>query len=192
MRFRQLLQFRLRTLLIVMVPVVIALGLLGRQAYEARRQREIVRALKAEGFEFTFGGERTAPEWRDTGYTSRVVGAFLFGTKAQQVSDLSLLSEFKNLEGASLMCTKVSDLSPLRELTQLQHLAVDETQVSDLSPLAKLTNLKTLGLVGTQVSDVSTLHGLKSLQAVALMGTRVSDEQVERLQKALPDCKIIR
>ena len=68
----------------------------------------------------------------------------------------------------------------------------DSTQVSDLSPLAGLNNLEGLNLNGTQVGDLSPLAGLNNLTSLRLDSTQVSKEQIEMLQKALPNCEITR
>jgi len=58
--------------------------------------------------------------------------------------------------------------------------------------LARLENLEVLYLENTQVSDLSALSGLKNLAVLWLKGTPVSKEQVQMLQKALPNCDISR
>ena len=88
--------------------------------------------------------------------------------------------------------TPVCDLAPLQGLANLWRLHLSGTQVSDLSPLKGLTNLEDLFLADTQVSDLSPLQVLSRLGFLELVGDKVTDEELERLQKALPYCKIIR
>ncbi|MCH7729863.1 MAG: leucine-rich repeat domain-containing protein [Planctomycetes bacterium] len=64
------------------------------------------------------------------------------------------------------------------------------TQVTDLSPLAGLTNLKVLDLDSTQATDLSPLEGLTNLERLFLRNTQVTKEDVQKLQKALPNCTI--
>jgi Leucine-rich repeat (LRR) protein len=92
--------------------------------------------------------------------------------------------------GVQFTDTQVSDLSPLSELKNLRYLLLSNTQVSDLSPLAELKNLYYLQLGGTQVSDLSPLVELKNLTHLDLRNTLVSEEQVEELRQALPNCEI--
>jgi len=65
------------------------------------------------------------------------------------------------------------------------------TQVSDTG-LKKLAGLKDLG--GTQVTDagLKELAGLKSLRELNLGFTKVTPAGWNKLQKALPSCKIHR
>jgi len=50
--------------------------------------------------------------------------------------------------------------------------------------------LECLNLQGTRVSDITPLAGLTKLTTLRVKESPVSKEQVEALQKALPNCKI--
>ena len=66
---------------------------------------------------------------------------------------------------------------------------------TDVENLKGLTQLKELGLNYTSVTDngLEHLKGLKQLQQLDLRGTtKVTDVGVEKLQQALPNCKIYR
>jgi len=60
--------------------------------------------------------------------------------------------------------------------------------------LKGLTNLQSLDLYDTQVTDAGLVHlaGLTNLGWLYLHGTQVTDAGVAELQKALPNCVIIR
>ena len=53
--------------------------------------------------------------------------------------------------------------------------------------------VKSVDLPHTKVTDAGLVHleGLTQLRGLALMQTRVTDAGVKRLQKALPNCKIV-
>ena len=80
------------------------------------------------------------------------------------ISDLSLLAELKNLISLDLSNNDISDISPLAELTQLQQLSLSNNNISDISPLAELTQLTSLVLQSNNISDVSPLVGLINLK----------------------------
>jgi hypothetical protein len=65
---------------------------------------------------------------------------------------------------------------------------------ADLEKLQTLPRLGELFLRDTQVSDagLESLKGLTQLQLLDLRNTHVTDEGVAKLQKTLPNCKIIR
>ncbi|MBN1974387.1 MAG: hypothetical protein JW787_12160 [Sedimentisphaerales bacterium] len=137
---------------------------------------------------------------------------FLDGTK---VSNLEPLKGLKNLETLIVSNTLITDLGPLKDLVSLRQLFVHKTRVSDLEPIKGLVNLQDLyisrtevtnlepvkGLVSlknlymseTRISDLEPLKGLANLQKLLIDGcNNISDEQVEELQKALPNPKIER
>ena len=103
--------------------------------------------------------------------------------EAAPVSDISPLTQLKNLEKLSLIGTPVSDLSPLTELKKLETLFLNGTHVSDLSPLAELKNLKWLYLMDTPVSNLSVLY---------LSAVRKPEEKANRFDAInflpLPNC----
>jgi Leucine-rich repeat (LRR) protein len=107
-----------------------------------------------------------------------------------QVTDLKPLARLVELERLDLDFTPVIDLAPLARLTHLQYLTLNGTPVNDLTPLAGLVKLEGLWLNQTQVHDLAPLARLTSLTDVTVQGSRVTKEQVEALQKALPNCKI--
>jgi Leucine-rich repeat (LRR) protein len=135
---------------------------------------------------------------------------FLDGT---QVSDLEPLKGLKSLETLIASNTLITDLEPLKDLVSLRQLFVHQTRVSDLEPIKGLVNLQDLYISGTevtnleslkglvslknlymsetQISDIKPLKGLANLQKVLIGGcNNISDEDVEDLQKALPNLKI--
>lgn len=66
------------------------------------------------------------------------------------------------------------------------------TEVSDLSPLASLKNLEDLFLSSTPVSDLSPLASLKNLTYLEVLNSKITKEEIDELQKALPECGIYR
>jgi len=92
--------------------------------------------------------------------------------------------------------TKITDdgLKHLKKLSKLQSLYLDTNKVTDegLKHLEGLTNLQTLHLDANKVTDEGLVHleGLTNLQSLSLINTKVTDEGVEKLQKAIPNCRI--
>lgn len=95
-------------------------------------------------------------------------------------------------------CYPVTDagLKHLKESSQLRELMLNQTQVTDagLTHLRGLHQLQHLDLSGTQVTDAGLTHfgGLTQLQYLNLSGTQITDAGIAELQKALPNCEIIR
>lgn len=135
------------------------------------------------------------------------------------ISDISSLKGLTRLQDVMLAYTRISDLSALANLTELEELDIEGTSVSDLAPLAKLRRLRILKIAHTSVSDLSPLSGLKNLQELWLSDSQdsglsitdlsplhelyhlenlymhklnVTEEQVQELQRKLPNCLIKR
>lgn len=129
------------------------------------------------------------------------------------ISDIKVLSAFKNLKFLNIGINPISDISPVWELTQLRHLSlrffkirdlspltnftnltvlqVDSAEISDITPLSRLANLKKLYLRNNQISDVSPLSELVNLRELYLEGNPIKDRAplLELLQKN-PEVKI--
>ena len=69
-------------------------------------------------------------------------------------------------------------------------------RISDagLVHLKGMTNLQNLQLLETRITDAGLVHlkGLTGLQTLGLRGTQVTDQGVADLQKALPNCEIVK
>jgi Leucine-rich repeat (LRR) protein len=107
------------------------------------------------------------------------------------LDDISIVSKMRNLESFDIAdAEKVSDLSPLKGHTKLKRLLVQENSISDISVLTNLTELEEVHLGRNPIEDISPLLGLKKLKVIDIRTTKVSLQNVEKLMKALPNCKI--
>ena len=109
-----------------------------------------------------------------------------------EVADLAPLVNMAKLRRLDLTGTSVDNLAPLEWLATLKTLDLQGTSVTDISPLSNLKNLSWLDLSDNPISDLTPLARLTKLESLNLIGTSVTDEEVARLQKALPNCKIRR
>jgi uncharacterized protein (TIGR03067 family) len=107
------------------------------------------------------------------------------------------LKGLTGLEELYLRSTKITDagLVHLKGLTGLQALRLP-SQITDagLVHLKGLTGLQTLYLRSTKITDAGLVHlkGLTGLQTLYLRSLKVTDTGVADLQKALPNCKIVK
>ncbi len=92
-----------------------------------------------------------------------------------QITDLSGLEYFANLESLDLSFHAITDVSPLAELKKLTLLSLGGNPVEDLSPLAGLTGLKVLNLSGCAAQDTGPLAGLVNLEYLQLDHSAITD-----------------
>ncbi len=127
--------------------------------------------------------------------------------------DLKPLAKLHNLKIINLSGSHIQDIKPLEVLDKLESLMIGYTYVYNIKPISKLNNLKTLDISSTEVSNFEPIGELTNLQKLFLSNTKVSnleflkklkhlykleikncpnitDDQIEDLQKALPELEI--
>ena len=189
-------QFRLRSICILTLLVVIACSWLTVTIRNQRKQKAAAEAIEKAG-----GWVKSERTWlgkllRDDSWMQ--VNAV--GLDNTGITDAGLvhLQGLKQLQSLGLDNTKVTDagLMHLQGLSQLQTLSLVNTEVTDagLVHLQGLSKLQWLWLYDTQVTDAGLVHlqELNDLYYLGLSGTRVTDQGVKKLQQALPNCTIRR
>jgi hypothetical protein len=137
----------------------------------------------------------------------------LFDIRSKNITDLTPLAGLTNLVELQIGLNQITDLTPLVGLTKLEHVAIGGNQITDLTPLAGWTEMHTLGLDRNQITDLKPLAGLKELKTLGLGVNQITDltplagltkleslrlqynpdltkAEIDKLQKALPNCKI--
>ena len=74
-----------------------------------------------------------------------------FNFRFQDIEDISLLKQLKNVKYLDLIGNKIVDLAPLESLTDLELLTLTYSNIRDLSPLEGLTCLEQEGLLSLQI-----------------------------------------
>jgi len=93
----------------------------------------------------------------------------------KDISDITGLECFVNLQVLELRDNNISNISPLAGLINIRELGLWGNDVSDISPLAGLTNLEILHLHHNNISDISTLENLTFLHILHLPNNNISD-----------------
>lgn len=129
-----------------------------------------------------------------------------------QLIDISVLKDLNGLKSLNLHYNQISDIAPLKELTNLEYLHLDRNKIDNIEMLKGMKNLKALGLSSNQISDIGVIEGLVDLTQLTIDKNQISDissllmlkslsslyldtnpidtTQIEKLKKALPDCRI--
>lgn len=100
------------------------------------------------------------------------------------------VSRLYALDNLSLAANNISDISSLTQLGGLTTLNLSDNMIIDISPLAQLTNLRTLYLDNNPIADLQPLTQLVNLTTLSIKGISLSETQLERLVNALPNCAI--
>jgi len=109
----------------------------------------------------------------------------------EQLRDLAPLTKMENLRLLYLDRNHVVDLSPLAGLTKLKYLYLRDNQVDNLNPLGKLEHLVMLDIGGNKITDLIPLMNLSKLKYLSVDDSPyLPQEEVDRLQRALPECEI--
>jgi serine/threonine protein kinase/Leucine-rich repeat (LRR) protein len=120
----------------------------------------------------------------------------LYGTAITD-SGLKQLKGMKQLRVLSLGNTRITNagLKELAGLKNLNRLGLNQCKLTDASLefLKDLKNLQDLTLDFTPITDAGLQHlyGLKKLEDLNLRDTKVTAKGIDKLQKALPNCKIV-
>jgi Leucine-rich repeat (LRR) protein len=112
----------------------------------------------------------------------------LDGSSINNIKPLAGLSNVKELE---LYTPNVSSIEPLKGMNNLRYLRIHASSVTDLNPLKELKNLETLTLRNTIVTNLEPLKTITSLKSVDIIYCNIEKEQIDGLQKALPDLWIL-
>ena len=107
--------------------------------------------------------------------------------------NLRPLEKLPKLKSLDLSYTSFSNIKTLAALTNLQSLNLSSTRVSDIKSIKSLKNLTYLKLDYTSVSDIEPIKELRNLEILNIqICPNINSQQIEDLQKALPNLKIIR
>ncbi len=102
----------------------------------------------------------------------------------KQLSDISKLSNLRNLEELFLSENSISDVAPLGNLKKLRKLWIDRNDVVDISMLEGLESLEVLIAYWNEIEKLPDFRKFKKLTKVDLHNNKISDSsELETLKK---------
>ncbi|WP_425396788.1 hypothetical protein [Aeoliella sp.] len=203
---RHWLQYGLRTFLVVVTLLCIAVGTL---AVKARRQRQLTAAVTSVGGELRF-------DWQPS-YADRVAQfeqwrrAMRSGTPPkdpehpegptwlrttlgdeyfQEIEEVKLSSpRWSRFEGGKKRLLHLVANSP--HLTEL-YISRSDLNDDDLTVLSRLDSLRRLSISQSEISDdgLPLLYGMKNLESLVVTGPNMTFEGVVELSARLPKCHV--
>ena len=78
-----------------------------------------------------------------------------------EISDISILSQCRNLEIVSLSLNNISNISPLKKCTKLREIYLRKNKICSLSQIDNLKNLKELRILWLDENPISNLENYK-------------------------------
>ncbi|MBN2589849.1 MAG: hypothetical protein JXA96_08295 [Sedimentisphaerales bacterium] len=113
-----------------------------------------------------------------------------------RVKSLEPLEKLTNLKNLTLQRTSIiiSEPEQIRYLKNLDFLALEYSSPKNLKPISNLTNLKILKIrYNYSLSNLDSLKEMANLKKLYIQDCpEITDQEIEDLQKALPNLEIIR
>jgi len=186
-------QFSLRTLLLFVLVVGMALGWLGSKVRTIRTELHAVAEIQRMGGRSIYGLSGFSGDGVISNFATRLKRPNAFDS---WLRGLLGAGPYGVTNGVWLNDTKITDadLAIVKSLPDLELLILDNTNITDngLVHLASRRKLQTSTMRNTRVTDAGLKHlvGLTMLDDLNIKGTEVTDRGIRQLQEALPDCKI--
>lgn len=107
------------------------------------------------------------------------------------ITDISFISEMKNLEVCIVGLNSWTDLSPISSCTKIRYLEISDTNLDNIEALRNLKNLKDLNAANNRyLPDLSPLYDLE-LDCLWLgCYHKIPKTQIQDFQKIFPNCII--
>lgn len=93
----------------------------------------------------------------------------------RNMSDVTALTDTKNIRTIIAADSLLSDIGPLETLTGLKTLELQDSRLSDLTPIAGLAAMEHLSVANTQVFDLAPIRELYGLEFLDISSTRIAD-----------------
>lgn len=180
----------------LLIPVILAVSLIGIQAFFHTRQKDAIENIEGLGGRVltTHGG----PEWlrrlAGRGMGKLFDRATVVNLRKTKITDAELiqLKRLNGLERLNLSETNTADhgLAHLEGLTGLKALDLSGTKISGrgLERLQGLDELEYLYLGDTEIADgdLDSLYGFRNLRELDLAETDVTESGIEELKRRMP------
>ncbi|MEM8638133.1 MAG: leucine-rich repeat domain-containing protein [Cyanobacteria bacterium P01_G01_bin.54] len=90
---------------------------------------------------------------------------------------VDIASQIRLVKGLGLGNKEISILSPLRHFVNLEKLYLEDNKIEDIRPLSDLENLEVLTLSKNQIIDISPISGLEKLGFLTLSHNPITESE---------------
>lgn len=90
-----------------------------------------------------------------------------------QISDISVLSQFKTLTKISASGNQITDISSITNMEALQNINFNNNQITDIKPILNLRNLKYLYVDNNQIQDITGISTLANIKEISIAGNKL-------------------
>lgn len=107
-----------------------------------------------------------------------------------RISDISLITNLKQLQAVILMDNPITDLSPLGELPELMFAEIIKTDATSLEFAKNCPKLVHIDASLSDMSEITALAECKNLKYCVLFRCPVSADDVNIIKAAVPDARV--
>ena len=100
-----------------------------------------------------------------------------------QLTDISGIKLFKNLEILYLLDNNITDISILKYLKNLRILNISDNKINDINILKDLKKLIKLTINNNKITDISVIKYLIELEGLYMANLRLKPDQVQYINK---------
>ena len=96
-----------------------------------------------------------------------------------QLTNISGIRLFKNLEKLWLYNNKITDISVLKNLKNLKSLSIANNNLTDISVIKYLNKLKQLNISNNKIKDISVVKNLTELEILYINNLELESDQIQ-------------
>jgi len=99
-----------------------------------------------------------------------------------KITDISILKNSVNLKVLNLYNNEIKDISFLKDLTDLEWLNLNNNEIKNILILKDLKKLKYLCLGFNKIKDISVIQNFKDLELLDIKNLKLESDQIEYIK----------
>lgn len=128
---------------------------------------------------------------RDISFLKELENIKYLSLNNNYINNIEALKYLKKSININLDNNHVNDISDLKTLPELKILSLNRNLIERIEPITEIKQLQHLELSNNKIKEVRALATLLELRNLDLRNNPIRDYDIQILEKALPNCKII-